>query len=113
MAPGRAMKLPWLLIVGGVGSRQPPVLLSSHNSSLPAGTQIGGGLSRQPGSSSSSGPGSITAPERLCAPMVDDFSITHTDSSGLRCLSSMAKASPDGQAQLGRASGRVRVCQYV
>src|SRR3546814_15934184 len=119
MAPRLTMKLPWLLIVGGVGSRQPPVLLSSHNSSLPAGTQIGGGLSRQPGSSSSSGPGSITAPERMCAPMVDDFSLTHTGSSGLRCLSEMAKDSPAGPARtvtpsyvMQQLSLMIGHCQY-
>jgi hypothetical protein len=92
------MKLPWLFICGGtIGSLKPPVFDSIQNSSSFAGTQIGGGLSRQPGSSSSSGPGSITAPDRMCAPMVEDFSITHTDSLGLELLEA------DGEGQAGRA----------
>src|SRR5580698_589724 len=83
---------------GGTGSLRPPVLLSSQNSSSPAGTQIGGGLSRQPGSRASSGCGSITAPERICAPMVEAFSITHTLTSGLSCLRRIANDSPAGPA---------------
>src|SRR5690606_38078488 len=62
------------------------------------GTQIGGGLSRQPGSSASSGPGSITAPDRMCAPTVAPFSITHTEGSGASCLSRIANARPAGPA---------------
>ena len=81
---------------GGTGSLRPPFLLSSQNSSSVAGTQIGGGLSRQFGSRASSGPVSITAPERMCAPMVEAFSITQTEISGLSCLSRMANARPDG-----------------
>src|SRR3546814_13169761 len=69
-----------------------------QNSSPVTGTQIGGGLSRQPGSSASSGSGSITAPDRMCAPIVLDFSITHTDSSGLSCLRRIASDSPAGPA---------------
>ena len=51
MAPSDTMKLPWLFICGGVGNLVEPVLLNSRNSSVVAGTQIGGGFSRQPGSS--------------------------------------------------------------
>ena len=83
---------------GGTGSLRPPSLLSSQNSSSVAGTQIGGGLSRQFGSNASSGPVSITAPDRMCAPMVDDFSITQTEISGLSCLRRMANESPAGPA---------------
>ena len=75
-----------------------PVLLSSKNSSVVAGTQIGGGLSHQPGSKASSGPGSITAPERICAPMVEAFSITQTLISGLSCFRWIANDSPAGPA---------------
>ncbi len=81
---------------GGTGSLRPPVLLSSQNSSSVAGTQIGGGLSRQFGSRASSGPVSITAPDRMCAPMVEDFSITQTEISGLSCLSRIANARAGG-----------------
>ena len=66
------------------------------------GTQIGGGASRQPGSRSSSGCGSMTAPERMCAPTSEPFSITHTLTSrpvaSASCLRGMAVLSPDGPA---------------
>src|SRR6476659_781651 len=92
------MKLPWFFMPGGTGSLRPPVFDSSQNSSSPAGTQIGGGASRHPGKSASSGPGSITAPDRMCAPTVAPFSITHTLSSGLSCLSRIANDNPAGPA---------------
>jgi hypothetical protein len=92
------MKLPWLFMPGGTGSLRPPFLLSSQNSSSVAGTQIGGGDLRHSGSSASSGPVSITAPERMCAPTVEAFSITHTDSSGFSCLRRMAQDRPAGPA---------------
>ncbi len=93
------MKLPWLRMPGGtMGNLCPPSLLRYQNSSSAAGTQIGGGLSRQPGSSASSGAGSITAPDRMCAPMVLAFSITQTEMSGLSCLSRIANANPAGPA---------------
>src|SRR6185312_16108238 len=98
MAPSETMKLPWLCMPGGTGSLRPPVFVSSQNSSSPAGTQIGGGASRQPGSRASSGPGSITAPERICAPKVEAFSITHTVVSGWSCFSRVANDSPAGPA---------------
>src|SRR5690242_16167314 len=98
MAPSETMKLPWLFMPGGTGSLRPPVLVSSQNSSSPAGTQTGGGLSRQPGSSASSGPGSITAPERIWAPTVEAFSITQTVVSGCNCLRRIANDSPAGPA---------------
>ena len=99
MAPSETMKLPWLFMPGGtIGSLRPPSFDSSQNSSSFAGTQIGGGLSRQPGSRASSGSGSITAPERICAPMVLDFSITQTLMSGLICLRRIANARPAGPA---------------
>ena len=92
------MKLPWLFMPGGtIGDFVPPVLLSSQNSSSVAGTQIGGGASRQPGSSASSGPGSITAPDRMCAPMVGAF-LDHADADvGIELLE------PDRERQSGRA----------
>ncbi len=93
------MKLPELCICGGVGSlRALSWLPSIQNSSPVTGTHTGGGLLRQSGSSASSGPGSITAPDRICAPTVEAFSITHTDSSGLSCLRRIANASPAGPA---------------
>src|SRR5690606_33880529 len=99
MAPRLTMKLPWLRIPGGTtGNLRPPSFVRYQSSSSVAGTQTGGGLSRQPGSSASSGPGSITAPERMWAPMVLDFSITQTEMSGSICLSRMANARPAGPA---------------
>ena len=93
------MKLPWFAICGGTtGNLKPPVLVRNQNSSSVAGTQIGGGFSRQPGSSSSSGPGSITAPDRTWAPMVEAFSITQTVVSGDFCFNRMAKDRPAGPA---------------
>ena len=98
-APSETMKLPWLFMPGGMkGALRPPSFVSSQNSSSFAGTQTGGGLSRQPGSRASSGSGSITAPERMCAPMVLDFSITQTLMSGSSCLSRIANARPAGPA---------------
>lgn len=83
MAPRLTMKLPWLRMPGGTtGNLRALSLPRNQNSSSVAATQIGGGRSRQPGSKASSGPGSITAPERMCAPMVLDFSITHTLNAG-------------------------------
>src|ERR1700761_6266056 len=98
IALSETMKLPLLCMPGGIGSLRPPVLLSSQNSSSLAGTQMGGGLSPQPGSRASSGCGSITAPESICAPMVEAFSTTHTVRSGLICFRRIAKDRPAGPA---------------
>jgi hypothetical protein len=46
----------------------------------------------------SKGSGSITAPDRICAPIAEAFSITHTRISGLSCLSRIANANPAGPA---------------
>ncbi len=93
------MKLPRLCICGGVGNFIARVASRSHhNSSRAAGTQIGGGFLPHSGNSAFKGSGSITAPDRICAPIVEAFSITQTRISGLSCLSRMAKASPAGPA---------------
>src|SRR5688572_20667712 len=92
------MKLPWFFIGGGSGSLYDFVFVRYRNSSSPAGMHTGGGLLRHSGSSASSGPGSITAPERMCAPIADAFSITQTRRSGFSCFSRIANASPEGPA---------------
>ena len=94
------MKLPWLCICGGaIGDFIARSLSRSHqNSSFVTGTQIGGGFLPHSGSSAFSGSGSITAPDRICAPIVDAFSITQTRISGLSCLSRIANARPAGPA---------------
>ena len=52
----------------------------------------------QPGSSSVSARGSITAPDRMWAPGSEPFSSTTTDSAGSSCLSRMAVDSPAAPA---------------
>jgi hypothetical protein len=56
----------------------------------------------QSGTSSASATGSMTAPERMCAPTSEPFSTTHTDSSRLAaaasCFSRIAVARPAGPA---------------
>ena len=96
--PSERMKLPWLLSGGGTGSRSDPVGVSSRISSRVAGTHMAGRLSRQPGSSSSSGPGSITAPDKAWLPTAAAFSSTHTERAASSCLRRMAQASPAGPA---------------
>src|SRR5258705_9780766 len=46
--------------------------------------------------SSPSARGSITAPERMCAPISDPFSSTHTEVSGESCFTRIAAARPAG-----------------
>src|SRR3954470_5339534 len=62
----------------------------------------GAPLSFQSGKSSASPRGSITAPERICAPTSDPFSTTQTEKSlpfSLHsCFKRIAVASPDGPA---------------
>ena len=71
--------------------------ITSERLTIPLTVSIGG-ASRQPGKSSSSGCGSITAPDRICAPTAEAFSMTQTLSSDLSCLSRIAQASPAGPA---------------
>ena len=94
--PWEMMKLPWLLDWGGVGRRTARFLVSSRNSSLVAGTQIPGGLSRQSGSSASRASGCITAPDRAWTPSSEALSSRHTVRSGSICFRRMAQASPAG-----------------
>src|SRR6202789_3659271 len=54
--------------------------------------------SRQSGTSLSSDTGSITAPDRICAPTSEPFSTTTTARSALNCFSRIAAARPDGPA---------------
>src|ERR671914_1143445 len=60
------------------------------------GTLSGAPFSFQSGMSSASARGSITAPERMCAPTSEPFSSTHTEMSGESCFSRIAAASPAG-----------------
>src|SRR5258708_5284898 len=69
-----------------------------RKSSTLAGTFMPGYSVRHAGSSSSSGPGSRTAPESECAPTDAAFSSTHTLTSGLSCFRRIAHASPAGPA---------------
>ncbi len=69
--------------------------MSSRNSSRVAGTQMAGSFSRHPGSSASSGPGSITAPDSAWPPMLDAFSSTHTVARGVELLQA------DGRGEAG------------
>src|SRR6201991_1292917 len=94
------MKLPWLFICGGARGILMPEAWSRRyqNSSFDTGTQTGGGFFRHSGSRRSSGAGSITAPERIWAPIVEAFSITQTESSGLSCFVRIANARPAGPA---------------
>src|SRR5664279_5587295 len=54
--------------------------------------------SRQSGTSLSSDTGSITAPDRICAPTSEPFSTTTIPRSALSCFSRIAAARPDGPA---------------
>src|SRR3982750_3259881 len=54
--------------------------------------------SRQSGISLSSETGSITAPDRMCAPTSEPFSTTTMLKSALSCFSRIAAARPDGPA---------------
>ena len=70
------------------------------NRSSLTGTVKGAPFAFQSGTSSSRPRGSITAPERMCAPISDPFSITHTAHcapfAAASCLSRIAAASPAG-----------------
>jgi len=67
-------------------------------SSPTTGWLSGAPRSRQSGKSSVRALGSITAPERMCAPGSEPFSRTTTESSELSCFSRIAVASPAGPA---------------
>src|SRR3954467_8336240 len=92
------MKLPWLCICGGtIGDLMPRApSCKNQNSSFVTGTQIGGGFLPHSGRSAFRGSGSMTAPERICAPIVEAFSITQTRISGFSCFSRIANARPAG-----------------
>src|SRR6185312_3290737 len=77
-----------ILVVDGVGGGETGEYVHAERFGLP----------RQPGSRASSGCGSITAPDRICAPIVEAFSMTHTLTSGLSCFRRIANDRPDGPA---------------
>src|SRR6185295_219803 len=56
----------------------------------------GAPFSFQPGISSEIARGSITAPDRMCAPISEPFSSTHTERSAESCFRRIAAASPAG-----------------
>ncbi len=75
------MLLPWLLISGGssqLGIRYAFCAVSIRKRSSLTGVFSGAPRERQSGSNSFSASGSITAPERMCAPISEPFSRTHT-----------------------------------
>src|SRR5260221_5157646 len=55
-------------------------------------------LAFQSGISSSSARGSITAPDRMCAPTSEPFSSTHTGTPGAACFARIAAARAAGAA---------------
>ena len=67
-----------------------------RNRSSLTGVLSGAPFSFQSGISSVSARGSITAPERMCAPISEPFSSTQTERSGERCFRRIAAASPAG-----------------
>src|SRR6185312_15923187 len=75
-----------------------PVRVSRRNTSRLAGTHSLGGDCRHSGASSSNGPGSMTAPDRACAPTAEPFSSTQMLVPGWSCLRRMAQARPAGPA---------------
>jgi hypothetical protein len=60
------------------------------------GVLSGAPLSFQSGMSSEIARGSITAPERMCAPISEPFSSTHTEVSGESCFARIAAERPAG-----------------
>src|SRR3954464_11079605 len=70
--------------------------LRKRKRSSVTGTLIGAPFSFQSGMSSPIARGSITAPERMWAPISEPFSSTHTEVSGESCFTRRAAASPAG-----------------
>ena len=68
------------------------------NLSLVTAVSSGAPFSFQSGKSSFSAVGSITAPDRMCAPTSPAFSTTQTAASGASCFRRMAAARPAGPA---------------
>jgi hypothetical protein len=64
-----------------LGKRNEPVLVSHRNWSSPTWVSIGAPFSFQSGMSSLRPIGSITAPDRICAPTSEPFSSTQTETS--------------------------------
>src|SRR5262245_62076616 len=62
---------------------------------------------RQSGNRRSSPTGSMTAPERICAPTSEPFSTTTTEIFELICLRRIAAASPDGPAPTTTTSNSI------
>ncbi|CCE03693.1 hypothetical protein BRAS3809_7800001 [Bradyrhizobium sp. STM 3809] len=100
--PSEPTKQWWLSINGGIAKPgsliAPPSVIQKNLSSL---TWVFSGQSssvRQSGSSLSSATGSITAPDRMCAPTSEPFSTTTTLRSAFSCLSRIAAVRPDGPA---------------
>jgi hypothetical protein len=75
-----------------------PVSLRNSTSSPVTAWSSGAPRFFQSGNSSSIARGSITAPERMCAPGSEPFSSTTTLASGASCFNRIAVASPAGPA---------------
>ena len=113
------MKLPWLLISGGIrtfGSRT-RAGRPEHVEAVVRDRRCATGVSslRQSGSRRSSPIGSITAPDRIWAPTSEPFSTTTTDVSGVELLQPDRGGEPgrpgadDDDVELHRlAGGKVR-----
>ncbi len=72
------------------------VAVRNRKRSSAAGVSSGAPFSRQSGISSFSARGSITAPDRICAPISLPFSTRQTEASGASCFRRIAAARPDG-----------------
>ncbi len=100
-SPRLTITAPGVFICGGIirpGSGMSPVAVSQWKVSRVTAGPTGAPMSRQPGSSSSSPTGFITAPEMICPPSSAAFSTTVTESSGANCFSRMAALRPAGPA---------------
>ena len=78
--------------------RREPVADRIRTSSPTTGWFSGAPRAFQSGNSSVSALGSMTAPDRMCAPGSEPFSSTTTERSGLSCLRRIAVARPAGPA---------------
>jgi hypothetical protein len=85
---------------GGIGSWRPPVVVSSQNSSSWLARRSAADC-RASSAAARPAAGSITAPDRMCAPIVEAFSITQTEISGSGCLRRIANDNPAGTGTHG------------
>src|SRR4051812_25034162 len=85
------------------------------------GALSGAPFAFQSGKSSASARGSITAPERMCAPTSEPFSSTQTEVSAESCFARIAAASPAGPAPTttrsycidSRGMAQIIICRFM